>query len=767
MFKPQTLRRVIPKVSSILLVALILAISVFSFVSPTIQVEAADVPKFWIGGTGNYNDTAHWSLGSGGAGGAAVPDSDDTATIDDASGMTHASIITLNAAPSVGNFICTQAAHVLIQGTPLGTPVIFTVATTITPKNIDFMDVTAAGAASWDFSARTDVGDAGGNTGITFPATLGTATWDGTAGSASNPAKWDIGRIPLVGIDDVTIPTTGITFTDDMPRMGKSITVSGTGTIVQTTNNSIYGSYTLASGITHNNISIYFRGRSNFTITTAGKQFSHIFYAYGGTYTYQDNITAGSTTFEAGTVDYNGFNLTQGGLFTVNTTKPVTIYLRSGTFTFTRNDATGAWRMTGVTTLTFNAGTSTIIMSSSTNTAHDFICGGLVYNNVTVQGAGNYALTVTGSNDFNVFKVDASQSAKRVNFTDATTQEMAEFQRDSNITNVITLRGSGVGGWNLTKTNPLIPNALFYMDVDYCTATDGAGVWYMGDTGAGGSTDGGNNTNVEFDDPALTVVSDACTGVTMDKDGVTGGTFNGTISNTIHGTPRITTYFEYGLTNAYGAQTADVMLYADGAFTGTIPAALTPGATYHFRAVATNGNAASPFNGADSTFTFTMPTATTSATVTQAGFQATLNGNITNMGVASSTYASFEWGYDLTYGHTTANTTMLGIGAFSNNIVGYDPSKTIHFRALATNGATTVTGADQTFVPSGTIVVANNFQSAILPIVFAILGLIFLMALFAKSENLAVTLVAAAVLIYMYIAFLTGIQANLNALWGG
>ena len=38
--------------------------------------------RYWVGGTGNWNDTAHWSTTSGGAGGATVPADGDTVIID-------------------------------------------------------------------------------------------------------------------------------------------------------------------------------------------------------------------------------------------------------------------------------------------------------------------------------------------------------------------------------------------------------------------------------------------------------------------------------------------------------------------------------------------------------------------------------------------------------------------------------------------------------------------------------------------------------------
>jgi hypothetical protein len=222
------------------------------------------------------------------------------------------------------------------------------------------------------------------------------------------------------------------------------------------------------------------------------------------------------------------------------------------------------------------------------------------------------------------------------------------------------------------------------MDVDYCTATDGAGVWYMGSV-AHGSVDGGNNTNVEFDDPALTTQTDAETGLTMDRDGVTGGTFNGQVTNDIDGTPVITTYTEYGLTGAYGAQTGNVAVYDDGAFTGTVPASLTPGSTYHFRAVATNNNAGSPFNGADDTLTFTMPTVTT-GTALLAGSTVTLNGDITALGEATDTYVRIEYGTTAGYGNATDWQIINAISAFEDDIKTPVTETTLYYRAVTKVG---------------------------------------------------------------------------------
>lgn len=50
-------------------------------------VYAASRVLYWVGADGNWNDTSHWSLSSGGAGGETVPDSDDDVNFDANSGF--------------------------------------------------------------------------------------------------------------------------------------------------------------------------------------------------------------------------------------------------------------------------------------------------------------------------------------------------------------------------------------------------------------------------------------------------------------------------------------------------------------------------------------------------------------------------------------------------------------------------------------------------------------------------------------------------------
>jgi hypothetical protein len=137
------------------------------------------------------------------------------------------------------------------------------------------------------------------------------------------------------------------------------------------------------------------------------------------------------------------------------------------------------------------------------------------------------------------------------------------------------------------------------------------------------------------------------------------------------------------------------------------------------------------------------------------------------MGVASDTYGSFQWGYDNTYGNTTTASTVAGISSFSSTIFGYDPARTIHFRSVATNGVTSVYGSEQTFIPSGAIVVAYNFQNSSLLTIFIVLGLMLMIGIMIKTDSPLSSILFLIIFAYLLVAFVVGINANINSLWGG
>lgn len=61
-------------------------------------VEYTGVPRYWLGGTGNWSDTANWSTTSGGSSGASVPTKDYDVVIDSSSGFGSGGTISLDGA---------------------------------------------------------------------------------------------------------------------------------------------------------------------------------------------------------------------------------------------------------------------------------------------------------------------------------------------------------------------------------------------------------------------------------------------------------------------------------------------------------------------------------------------------------------------------------------------------------------------------------------------------------------------------------------------
>lgn len=94
--------------SSRLLQTLLLAICLFL----TITCFADN--RYWVGGTGSWTQTAHWSLTSGGAGGASVPTSSDNVIINTASGSSF--IITYDGSPTFNNLVSTGSNNFVLFG---------------------------------------------------------------------------------------------------------------------------------------------------------------------------------------------------------------------------------------------------------------------------------------------------------------------------------------------------------------------------------------------------------------------------------------------------------------------------------------------------------------------------------------------------------------------------------------------------------------------------------------------------------------------------
>ncbi len=95
--------------------------------------------------------------------------------------------------------------------------------------------------------------------------------------------------------------------------------------------------------------------------------------------------------------------------------------------------------------------------------------------------------------------------------------------------------------------------------------------------------------------------------------------------------------------------------------------------------------------------TATAPTVTTNTATLLTSTSAVLNGNLLNLGTASSVTVSFEWGTTTGYGSETTPQAMSSTGSFSTTLSGLTPATTYHFRAKVVNNNDTAYGSDTSF----------------------------------------------------------------------
>jgi hypothetical protein len=390
----------------------------------------------------------------------------------------------------IGNSVTNR---LLVQSSTLGTAATIHATAWTGTLNTDFMDITSTDAIDLPATMAADsFGDCGGNTGITF--TTSAAQTSASTDTWSTAAKWT-SRVPLPQ-DDVTCSHNT---TVDMPRIGRSITITGTPVISLSNGISNYGSFTLVSGMTYttNSNYNYLRGRvAGLTFTSGGKNIIVInVSAPSGTYTLQDATSiSGGFVQTVGTFNDGGQTIT--------------------------NSATGTkWSITGGTYVA----TGTIILTNTGALTYTFTGGSQTYNNVTVQGAGAYALTISGNNTFNTFTVDRSVAAKTLTLTAGSNQQVADFVCTTSGTRVLTINSTGAAA-TLTKTGGGTIGPIDYLTISNNTGAP-ANTWHYTKATA---TVGANV--VGWEDGRPTVTTSAPTSVEE-----TTATFNGNITDLNYG----------------------------------------------------------------------------------------------------------------------------------------------------------------------------------------------------------------------------------------
>jgi hypothetical protein len=377
--------------------------------------------------------------------------------------------------------------------------------------NTDWQDITAAGAAA-PF-AGTRMGDAGGNSNITFDATR-TLYWVGvTGGNWSSTASWSTSSggssgaaVPLpqdnVVFDANSITTTGRTITVNM-RLGKNVDFSGltnnpTVSFASTNgNNRVFGNITFGGSMTvSGTVTLSLEGRGSQTITTNGISLTCpvTLNAPGGTYTIQDALTTTNNfTLIWGTFASNNFTLTCSTFVASSTTGVKTFNGGTSTINLTSTASGNIVNVTGTNT-TMNASSTTWVIANASANSRTFTGGSLTYGNLTYNVAGSTgALVISNSNSFNnVTFQDASNTRTLTLAASSTTTIRGTLTASGASGRLITINSS-TGGTraNISKSSSV--TSLDYVSIQDSNATGNA-AWYAG----ANSTNVSNNVGWAF-----------------------------------------------------------------------------------------------------------------------------------------------------------------------------------------------------------------------------------------------------------------------------
>ena len=308
-----------------------------------------------------------------------------------------------------GTFTCAGSGSIqraFVRSETLGTIRTITAAA-ISADDCDFRDITLAGTAAG--ASPTRAGDCGGNSGITFPAAK-TVYWNSAVASNWNSTAWATTPAGTPAVNNFPLAQDTATFTDSglvagtVDVVGYNIgTIDASGrtsamTLSYVDSPTLYGSYTLGSGVTISGTSsLTFSGRGTQTFTSAGKTitFPIIVDKTAGAFVLGDaTTTTNSITLTRGTFNAAGYNLTCS-IFSSSISTTRTITLGNGLWTLT---GTGnPWNVATTTGLTFNKGASDILLTDTSTSSRTFSSGvvgdELTYNKLTIGGTTGISTT--------------------------------------------------------------------------------------------------------------------------------------------------------------------------------------------------------------------------------------------------------------------------------------------------------------------------------------------------------------------------------------
>ena len=413
------------------------------------------------------------------------------------------SVVSLEANQTINGTLTLSAGtnatmRTFVQSNTIGTTRTLTCAAVASLTDIDFRDITIAGAAAPVSGTR--LGDAKGNSGITFGAGV-TRYWNLAAGGNWSATGWAAtsggapaaNNFPLAQ-DTCLFEATGLTSGNtvtvnaayNIGTIDMSARTSNTMTLATgSTTPAIYGNWINGTGTTLTGTgALTFAGRGSQTLTSAGRTFAQslTINSLGGTVTLQDALVVSRDDtlafwLVAGTFNANNYNVTLSGTtfsrMSSDLTGSRTLALGSGLWTIA--GFTTPWSATSSLTIT---GTGTISLTSAS--AKTFAGGGVSYSGITLNQGGAGTLTITGNNTFKNITNSYSATGATTIAMGTTTQTVTQFTGTGTVGKVLTIQGTSASSPATLILSSGTVTAPDYLAITGVRAYSLSSTWYAG-----------------------------------------------------------------------------------------------------------------------------------------------------------------------------------------------------------------------------------------------------------------------------------------------
>ena len=499
--------------------------------------------RFWVGGTGNWSSTAHWSTSSGGSTGASVPTISDDVIFDvnsfSGSGQT-VSIDVAAVALSITYSGITQTNNVIQVNSTKSLSVVGTISITghsiadrlrlccpargtsvsvsaglWVNSNVDFEDIACSGPGM----TNTDItGDLGGNSGTFIGRTPRTLYWFKDTGNYSNTALWgnssgiaNANTIPLpqdtARFDANSFSAGGKTVTMDVTRRAGCNWTGHTNspTFNLSVAQQIYSTETLTQALSLSGAgSLTLMGRNMQFVTAERGNTAWIIDCANGTCDLIGSYRVSSSNvlnITSGTFNSNNNFITAGGI-TCGPILPImaTINLGRSIIVINLNGGNGnPLNLAGgsnspATGLTVNASQATWILTGVTSGNYIFRISAINLGRLIVGSTGGGSITfAVNTSGTLTLAVDTLAPPFALKFNNAATIAITDWRARGLPGKLITLQ-STINGTPYLMTNPnkivLVGDYLSIQD----SHADVAGLWYAG----ANSTNVSGNTNWIF-----------------------------------------------------------------------------------------------------------------------------------------------------------------------------------------------------------------------------------------------------------------------------